>query len=224
MTRTLPAEGARTPAMISTSFALSVTVKPCEAQDFAGRQRDVDAIERAAPVAIERDLLDYPAQSLHHHRDSRQAHQMARRGTLISPIIRRASSASPVSAARHSATTRPWRSTVMRSATAIASASLCVTRMTMRPSPRKPAEHLQEGAEFRRREHAGRLIEDQDARVETHRRRISRRTRSPMEAAFDSEFREGADRSRAALRAGRAQAAALAKSLREDSSAEAAER
>ncbi len=66
------------------------------------------------------------------------------------------------------------RSTVIRSATAIASASLCVISTTMRPSPRRLRSKSRNAFSSRRREHAGGLVENQHARIEAERAQILR--------------------------------------------------
>ncbi len=159
-------------------LALAVAVNPGDAHDFAGRQREIDS-DRATRRPSHSSVRFWTVSS------GVARLSVGARGTpdgaaasvaplisadrLISPIIRRASSASLVSAAIRSATTRPWRSTVTRSATAIASASLCVTMIMIRPSPRSRRSSSRNASEFGRREHAGRFVEDQHARIETKR-------------------------------------------------------
>ena len=59
--------------------------------------------------------------------------------------------------------------TVTRSVTAMISRSLWVTRITVLPCSRSRAEHAKELVGLLRREHRGRLVEDQDLRAAVER-------------------------------------------------------
>ena len=63
------------------------------------------------------------------------------------------------------ATFLPRRSTEMRSATSSTSCSLCVIRMIDVPPRDERAQHGEQLVDLLRRQHRGRLVEDQDARV-----------------------------------------------------------
>ena len=67
------------------------------------------------------------------------------------------------------ATFLPRRSTEIRSATSSTSCSLCVIRMIDVPARDERAQHGEELVDLLRRQHRGRLVEDQDARVAVER-------------------------------------------------------
>jgi hypothetical protein len=85
-------------------------------------------------------------------------------GASSRPTISSASSLAGLPAAGFSATSLPARSTATRSATRSTSSSLWLMKMTLRPSATKLAQRGEQRFALLRRQHRGRLVEDQDAR------------------------------------------------------------
>ena len=86
-------------------------------------------------------------------------------GTISWPHISRAISADDGRAgrARHAPATRPWRSTTQRWVSARTSLSLCEMKMMPKPLRRHGAQRHEQAVDLGRRQHRGRLVEDQDA-------------------------------------------------------------
>ena len=85
------------------------------------------------------------------------------------PTISAASDRGVASAVATVATERPPRSTVTRSETAVTSFSLCEMKITVRPSATICRSVANSTGGLLRRQHGGRLVEDQDARVAVER-------------------------------------------------------
>ena len=125
-----------------------------------------DAVQRGQPAVT----LGVQVVGLQHDIAERRACRSRRRPVSTSrPTISAARPSGVALAVATVATTRPPRSTVMRSETASTSCSLCEMKTIGAAVGRHRAQRLEERARLLRRQHRGRLVEDQDARVAVER-------------------------------------------------------
>ena len=143
-------------------FALTVAGDARDADDLAAAHGEIGAIDRAACRRSRRSVRPIASRQ---RRAGRAGPLSTLRLTLRPVIARTISRALVVGGRAGCATVRPSRRIVTRSVIAVASLSLWVTKRTVRPSAARRREHIEQRVALGRRQHRGRLVEDEDARV-----------------------------------------------------------
>ena len=211
-TSTVPRSSGEQAGQHVAQLPLAVALDPGHADDLAGPDLEVEPVERArrprrtdtsgirstqdrasggATAASERGsaVVDRPERrGLRPQRHLSPDHRPGQRPSVVSPI-------------GWCSTTRPCRMIVTTSVAWSTSASLWLTSATARPRRPRRAQRPEQLLALRRRQHRGRLVEDQDRGSRRRHLTISTRWRSPAESGRPG--RRGRCRGRSAHRSPR---------------------
>ena len=151
--------GVRMPAIASSSSRLAVAGDAGDADDLAGAHVEGDVVDHGDAAAVRaRSGRDRAASTV----AGRRPAPFSTRSSTRRPTISSASSPRLVSAVSRVATISPRRMTETVSVIAMISRSLWVMRMTVLPSSAQLPQDAEQVVGLGRRQHAGRLVEDQD--------------------------------------------------------------
>ena len=163
--RIAPALGRRIPAMASTSSRLAVAVDARDADDLARPDVEREPAHGVEAAVVQARAGPAPAAPAR----PGAAGALSTISSTSRPTMSSARLRSVAPATGTVATFLPRRSTVTRSATASTSSSLWVMTMMAVPAASQLAQHAEQLLRLLRRQHRGRLVEDQHLRVAVER-------------------------------------------------------